>query len=449
MAEKRKRPHENLDRPRKIASTIQTASPSTINLLFPLTAAEWAPILASTPGFVLPSDIILDAFRKARPNTTILPPGMEANTIISNEILLHSTAGSKVEYLGREDAETTCIPKKQYIGIYDPVTNDLQIQEAREVVIRSYVQPASTPETPIGKDKQTNSSLRVELGNTFGTKKSRKAIASTRDNAISPNKYSLPKGESEPMDSATVGLLQTMAETTIDMPSRQELQKHIDESKPRPSADLTASKLEDVYPISILIGHETMALINIKKWQDAVAAKEAVTTSSRYVSNRLQNIVVSHDTKKIKVLKYLLLLMEFYRSLKPGKGGAKKLPGREVLKKLLDGSEYITERVRRKFVVASFLDKWHVDYLITHMAALCLIIDNFEVDIYDLKEDLNLKLTEMSKYFAEIGCKVVAISDAEKSRRHMTKAEALAHRMARLKLPLEFPKQRVYRSSKR
>ena len=40
------------------------------------------------------------------------------------------------------------------------------------------------------------------------------------------------------------------------------------------------------------------------------------------------------------------------------------------------------------------MTKWRVDNLITHIAALALVVDGFEVDIYDLKEDLRLETKE-------------------------------------------------------
>jgi DNA-directed RNA polymerase I subunit RPA49 len=40
------------------------------------------------------------------------------------------------------------------------------------------------------------------------------------------------------------------------------------------------------------------------------------------------------------------------------------------------------------------MNKWHIDYLITHIAALALIVEDFEVDIYYLKEDLRLELKQ-------------------------------------------------------
>lgn len=42
----------------------------------------------------------------------------------------------------------------------------------------------------------------------------------------------------------------------------------------------------------------------------------------------------------------------------------------------------------------STITKWQIDNLTTHIAALTLLIDNFEVDTYDIREDLKLENRE-------------------------------------------------------
>jgi len=50
----------------------------------------------------------------------------------------------------------------------------------------------------------------------------------------------------------------------------------------------------------------------------------------------------------------------------------------------------------------------------------------------------------MSQYFQELGCKVAAPTEKERAElRIPNKALAAQRRIARLKLPLEFPKTRV------
>lgn len=75
-----------------------------------------------------------------------------------------------------------------------------------------------------------------------------------------------------------------------------------------------------------------------------------------------------------------------------------------------------------------------------HICALALFIDNMEVDIWLLKEDTKLEIRALTQYFEELGARVRQVTEAERTRREMTKAQAAATRMARLKLPLQFPR---------
>ena len=112
------------------------------------------------------------------------------------------------------------------------------------------------------------------------------------------------------------------------------------------------------------------------------------------------------------------------------------------------------------------MNKWAVDNLITHVCALALAVDDFEVDTYQLREDLRLENKEsvtpsildicfrdcvlerlmagrITQYFRELGCKVTPMSGAEIARLKLTKAEGKGHKVAKLALPLDFPKVRV------
>jgi DNA-directed RNA polymerase I subunit RPA49 len=96
------------------------------------------------------------------------------------------------------------------------------------------------------------------------------------------------------------------------------------------------------------------------------------------------------------------------------------------------------------------MSKWHVDKLIMHICALTLHIDdNFETDFNDLRDDLRLDVRQMTQYYHELGCKVASLTEREKERMGVAKSEAAQHRMAKLRLPLEFPKQRVAQRKRR
>jgi len=55
----------------------------------------------------------------------------------------------------------------------------------------------------------------------------------------------------------------------------------------------------------------------------------------------------------------------------------------------------------------------------------------------------------MTQYFHEIGCKVAAPTEAERIKLKIDASEKSTHRIAKLKLPLEFPKTRTPAAKKR
>ena len=138
------------------------------------------------------------------------------------------------------------------------------------------------------------------------------------------------------------------------MPSREELQALVDESKPIPVVNQHAKTPAEVYPLEDLIGIDSLTAINVRPWEEAVKRGEDVKTISLFVSKRLRKIVENNDVKKMKTLRYLLLLLEWSAALKPGQKGAKKLPPKEEIRNAIseDIRDRILENIRRKFAPA-------------------------------------------------------------------------------------------------
>lgn len=130
----------------------------------------------------------------------------------------------------------------------------------------------------------------------------------------------------------------------------------------------------------------------------------------------------------------------------------------------MEGEQCLLNRLLEKQVLTksfSEMTKWKVDNLVTHICALALIIDNFETDVNDIREDLGLDnkqfvshecvgetlhtnlLYRITQYFHEIGCAVTPPTEKDRERLRLSKADVPNHRIARLRIPLDFPKQRI------
>lgn len=244
-------------------------------------------------------------------------------------------------------------------------------------------------------------------------------------------------------------MLKSMAEPTARLSTKDQRQLLADDAKPRPKANLEATKPADVYPIDTLFDLPT---IPVKDWHDDLKAKNEIKTTSRFVSSRLGKIQMSNniDIQKLKILRYLLCLIKLYEITIPKGKSNRVLPDKKKLFEELKLPLPAIEAVRRKFSDSGNMPRQYVDLLITHACVLALIVDNFEIDsIYYLKEDLKLDTKSMKMYFQEVGATIGAPSAAFVKERKMAKAEAAQHNSAKLRIPLKFPKPKATRAKKR
>ncbi|KAL8926724.1 MAG: hypothetical protein Q9208_002798 [Pyrenodesmia sp. 3 TL-2023] len=406
---------------------------------------EWAPVVANTPGLSFPRNISLKPYKRTRKTH-----GSSTGRSIASmsEHLLHTSAHPKIDYIGREtEGSGSDSLLNHYLGVYDPQSGQLQLVRARKLILRSVVRPAPAPEEKALK-QENGLSARNTLGLTFGTKKSQRAIESITKNAISPSKIrGQPTSAHNPIAQS---VLSSMAANFSSMPTREHLQASVDDSKPRPKPNLDAETPAEAYPIEQLVGPGTLAQMTIKEWQDAIEAEEEILTKSRFVSRRVQAIVKSDDVRKLKTLKYLLLLIEWHNALIPGrKGVGRKVLAPEKMHEKLDGwSSSLIDAVSQRFTSGGGsrdLTRWHLDNLVTHICALAITVDGFTTNVYDLGQDLRLEIKDTKKYMKEIGAEVGPPTDAEMKRWGWVKRDVVA----RLKLPLTFPKMRVLQAKRR
>jgi len=280
--------------------------------------------------------------------------------------------------------------------------------------------------------------LRNNLGQTFGTKKAKKAIASVTENAIGPARNLTNGQKPAKLKASDAAILDSMKEATSGMATRDQLEEEADASKPIPKPNRSATDIREVYTIASLIGTDIFKHIPVLDWQKDAKAKKNIKLNSRYVANRLQGL--AENTEKLKILQYLYLLLELYRVSKPVRS-SRLLPKRDELRTVLGNMpEVLVESIKRQFSDAGQMSKFKIDLLITHICALACLVGNYEVDMYDLKEDLRIDLRDMAKYFTEIGAKIFALPEAMRKDLQLDKAAAAQRKVARLRLPLEFPK---------
>lgn len=407
------------------------------------------PVVSTASGISVSKDAKYNTY--SRPSTKRSKNG-------TNDLLLHSTSHRTVDYTAREDKPAVGAGQpllKHYIGVYDPASGQLQLVEAKKMVIRGSVRAQQAPEEDMQSRRlkqvrparsnvvrtvanlsQTTMNLKADLGQTFGTKKAKKALAAITENAISPRKA---QGGDAPqtLDASDKALMASIKDVTMSVATREELQSAMDAAKPVPRGNYDAEEIQDVYKPEQLIGRDILELIQVNDWAEAVKNNEDIQLRSRFVAHRINRIGSGEQSVlRLRVLRYLYFLLLLCLTAKKGRERGTK----EVLKKdklseeLSPAPPPVVEAIRRRFSDNGIMRKQHVDLLVTHCCAFACILDNFETNTWDLKEDLHLEQKQMNLYFNEIGASIKKV-----------KSEGRMDCVARLKLPLEFPKIRQMR----
>ncbi|OQE12411.1 hypothetical protein PENVUL_c001G01109 [Penicillium vulpinum] len=483
---KRKRASDN-DRPSKKPALHQ---------LPPLAASvvedksELAPVITDTPGLQSSKSLHWNPYIKSRGNVSKSAAATRNPGIASSEILLQSSEHAKLDFVGREGkGDDTDSQVKHYVAVIDPESKTWKIVEVRRATLRGTVR-SRRPEEDSDEEMNTMRAQRTALTNTFGTKQSRKAVQSMAENAQLSN---APAGAVPTAGAALISSLP--ADTASGLAKALAMQAEVQAAKPLPTPNLAVSHPSDVYTIETLVpgSHTTLSQLNgVDEWKSQVEAGLGVTTVSRYVSNRVGAVVNSDNTTHLQVLRFIQLLIEFGRCLKSagasakaGGPGSKRLPPREDLRRILsnttgsstakpkpgaaaapEGStdllpESVIDAVRRRFAPSGgYVSKNDFTLLQTTICALSLHIpprpaqdggssslggnapNELATDPSDLRDDLRLDPGTIHQYFRELGCRVDKPRDTEFEKWNIKggRAEAAARRVARLRIPLEFPK---------
>ncbi|CAG8962278.1 hypothetical protein HYFRA_00005333 [Hymenoscyphus fraxineus] len=429
-AKKRKRQVDGSSKPSK---RVAIEGDKQVKISFQETE-KWAPVVASSRGLAIPDSISLQPFTQKRKNVALDP---RKTTIANTELLLQSSAHHKLDYTAREESSDGLDALlKHYVGIYDPETGKMEVMEARKMAVRGTVRAHQVAIEDLEVELKSRDQ-RNQLGQTFGTKKSKKSIASFTENAINPGHSRAADGVPTKIGSGDKAILETIGTITSTMATKEQLAAEIEGHKPRPKANLGAKDVKDVYTIEGLIGENILALIPVKQWLEKKKAKQDLECNSRYVASKF--VPVGVDTVKLKALRYILFLLEVLDK-STSKRAEKKLPRNDEVTSILDDMpRSVWEDFKSRFTTANMISRFQYDLIVTHICALACILDAFDVYMYDLQEDLKLDAKKIETYFREVGAKTVALPVAEQKRLGLSKVVAAQRKMAKLRLPLVFP----------
>ncbi|EGU74305.1 hypothetical protein FOXB_15188, partial [Fusarium oxysporum f. sp. conglutinans Fo5176] len=218
-SEKRKRSGDSTKPKKKV---VIDAPPSSATVSSVLRPKFCPPVIATAVGFQVPKNI---PFHSYAPKNGAKSKGKQPESAAEKDFLLHSNAHRSMDYTVKSDEPRGKKPAlNHFLGIYDPKTGKLEVVEAKKMTMRASVRARQGAAATSGQrdNSQTMLQLKTDLGQTFGTKKAKKAIQENVLNAIAPQK----KAGEEPakIDAAARAMLNSVGEVTSTMSSREELQ---------------------------------------------------------------------------------------------------------------------------------------------------------------------------------------------------------------------------------
>ena len=412
---------------------------------------------ATTHGPSLPSNLIFESFTSKSPNG-------------GSEVLLHSTTHPTIDFTATENDTHTDKHLKHYVAVFDPKTGDLQVTEARRLTARSSVRrrgAAVSEDEGSGEETKavTNYSSRAALTNTFGTKKSKKAVQSIAENRL------LARAGDDANNPLSKAILSSMPES--DMPEDTDTKQLAHSNKPLPVPNLHTDDVNIAYPLTSLVfpgpPSTTLDQMPLSSWIDNVSKGNPVNALSRFVANRVTYLTRAHASSpedatlklNVQLLRYVLFLIELSAHIRTLKRHGRIPPPSSWPPKTITGNLAFSliSGALSHFFPTYQLSTTGTTLLHTTILAIALHIPppSFQVapgtlvtEPTDLQMDLALEPEVCSKYYRELGCKMASASDAELSlwgMEKLTKKRKTAEgekniskpRWAKLTLPFVFP----------
>ncbi|EMR10653.1 hypothetical protein PNEG_01352 [Pneumocystis murina B123] len=297
-------------------------------------------------------------------------------------------------------------------------------------------------------EKKDYEKEKKELGETFGSKKMKKIIQNKAFNIIDTQQF----------EDISSHMINDVKEVTKNMSSLEEIHANTYPNLPIPPPNTQATKLEEVYSLSDIVTEPELLAIHVKAILQEQNERNRTLLlpfkNSRYVNEHLSKALKAEKKNKrhIKLLYYVSLLMAFYtnRHLVSKKELLiKKLGDLPLI--LIDHlitrfSEYIRSGTNYE-TIQSVITSHGMDKILCYLFALCLIIDNFSVDINLLAQDLSLSTQKCKGLFKTLGCKIQGCTEAQRLAMNLSKAEVKLYKRAVLTLPFEIvsKKQRKLR----
>lgn len=373
-------------------------------------------------GFQAPAETKFDLYRKKA---------------TKDEFILHGE-NDTLEYDGATDPET--LGANQYVvGVFNPQKKSIQMYRAPVVVAKVVSKHTKNLSGPSIKNSDVRSlTSRNALGEAFGTKKAKKAIADLERNRVDSDKL---------VDSA-IDIVDSVKTASKDLPSRQELEEKVAQDRPTPLANVDATDVEDIYPIENIIPKREWQIIRVgpllKETDEEKRLELLPYNKSKYIAKKLPSLTQATQMTKLQLLFYLSLLLGVYENRRANN----KM---KLLERLDSPPDILLDGILERFTVqragqvgkskdrSYFIDPQNEDKLLCYILVIVLHLNNFIVEISPLAKEFGLKPSKIVNLFRVIGAQVKSATVAQAEAFGIPKSSASTYKIATLKVPFKLP----------
>lgn len=175
-------------------------------------------------GFRAPSETTFELYKKKKST--------------NDEFVLHGE-NERLEYEGSTDSGSQ-VSNQYVVGLYNPEKKSIQLYKAPVLVSKVISKSSKNLRGPRIKSKSDTrpSALRNALGEAFGTKKAKKAIADLERNRI----------DSDKLTESAVDIVDSVRTASKDLPTRAQLDEITSNDRPTPLANIDATDVETDLP---------------------------------------------------------------------------------------------------------------------------------------------------------------------------------------------------------
>lgn len=350
-----------------------------------------------------------------------------------------------LEYSGASEHENN---NDYIVGLYDPLNKSVDLFKApylnTKIVAKStkkYTGPSIKSEGVKFKNQ------RDALGEAFGTKKAKSAIASAERNKIDADKLA----------DIELDIIDDISKSTETLPSRTAMAQDVVHDQPIPTPNIEATNVEDIYLIFSIIPKKEWQYLRVQPLLEESDDNKRLDLlpfgKSKYISKILPKLIKQNNSEKIQLAIYASLLFGVYSN--------RRVKDKDTLMTRLENkpSEILIDGILQRFTInkasqfgkskdRSFvIDPHHEDKLLCYLLAIILHLDNFLVELQPLAHELGMKSSRLQNLFRALGCIVKGASIGQAEAFGIAKAMASTYKVASLKVPFKLPE--MTRSGKR